>query len=102
MEPRSDSKLTDLWLEGGAPEFSCEAEVARELMATDYIYKTTLYPDVIEDYLRLVASKLKRQHPKLTWTQTWQIVRFYGPISLKIMCLKSACTCIPQRLPDFQ
>jgi hypothetical protein len=95
MEPRSDSALTDRYVRGEVP-WTVDV-VARELMATDHIYKTTLYGETIEEYMRALAHGLKTRHG-LTWTRTWEIVRFYGPISLKLLMLLSCSTCIPERL----
>lgn len=98
MEPRDDSKLTEAYANG---ETSMPAdEVARELFATDYIYRTTLYGDIIEDFMRLVAARLRKDHPGLSWTSTWVIVRFYAPMALKLMCLRSGGSAIPPRMPS--
>ena len=72
--------------------------VARELMATDYIYKVTLYGEMIEEYMRKLASRLRARHTGLSWTKTWEIVRFYGPLSLKLLMLLSCNAIIPERL----
>jgi hypothetical protein len=99
MEPRSDSKLTRMFAEGSVNMYP--DQVARELMATDFIYKFTLYGEMLEEFLRKVAARMKEQHD-MTWTATWQIVRFYGPIALKLICLMQASQTIPQRMrmPD--
>ena len=97
MQPRSDSRLTELYADGHvlmAPD-----QVARELLATDYIYKYTLYGETIEEFLRHVALAVKQQY-SLTWTAPWDIVRFYGPIMLKIICLLTTDCRIPERMPD--
>lgn len=86
MVPREDSKLTDLFVAGHLPGISA-AEVARELVVTDVIYKQTLYGDVIETFLRKLAIALRNAYPCLTWKSTWDIVKFYGPIGLKLMCV---------------
>lgn len=70
------------------------AEVARELMATEFIYQTTLYGETIETFMRAVADRLRTTHA-LSWTATWNIVRFYGPIALKLLLLSSTCQRIP-------
>ena len=99
MEPRSDSRLTQLfadnWLPGAAPD-----QIARELMATDFLYKHTLYGEVIEDFLRRVAARLRTRHRPLSWTATWTIVRYYGPIALKLLCLSYGQVRIPEALPS--
>lgn len=97
MEPRTDSKLTEMFADGQV--YMTAAEVARELMATDYIYKHTLYGEVIEVFLRGVADELRARHPGLSWTATWDIVRFYGPVALKLMLLSAAGTRIPDAAP---
>ena len=94
MTPRSDSRLTELFATGktnmSAPE------VARELMATDFIFKNTLYGELIEDFMRSVADMLRAKFPTLSWTATWTITRFYAPIALKLMCLRSTGARIPE------
>ena len=99
MEPRHDSKLTELFADGALGHTPADV-VARELLATDVVYKQTLYGEFIEEFLRGVAARLRHEHPGLTWTATWTIVRFYGPIALKLMCVSSAGLMIPDRHPD--
>ena len=101
MEPRSDSRLTQLYVDGALEGSWTAPQVARELMATDYIFKHTLYGEVIEVFLRKVAKRLRNMYPGLSWSATWTIVQFYGPIALKLMCLTSACTRIPERMPPL-
>lgn len=96
MDPREDSKLSLLYAQGHVP--LPPDEVARELMCTDFLYKRTLYGDLIEDFLRSVATRLRSEHD-LTWTATWSIVRFYGPIALKLMCISSSGLYMPEHLP---
>ena len=96
MEPRKDSKLTDMFANGSLNMFP--DQVARELMATDFIYKYTLYGEMIEEFMRKVAGRLKQQYD-LTWTSTWNIVRFYAPIGLKLICLLQTQRVIPQYMP---
>ena len=95
MEPRQDSRLTDLFARGQT--FMRADEVARELIATDFVFKHTLYGEIIEEFLRHVANTLRRRH-NLSWKATWDITRFYGPIALKLMCLSSCNVKIPDRL----
>ncbi|RPF81921.1 MAG: hypothetical protein CBC65_001625 [Rhodothermaceae bacterium TMED105] len=96
MEPRKDSKLTEMFASGNLNMFP--DQVARELMATDFIYKYTLYGELIEEFMRKVAGRLKCQYD-LTWTSTWNIVRFYAPIGLKLICLLQTQRVIPQYMP---
>lgn len=96
MEPRSDSTLTDQYAAG---KFDAPPDaVARELMATHFIYQQTLYGEVIEEFMRSVANRLHREHAGLSWTQTWEIVKFYAPIGLKLLCLERSGLAIPPRL----
>ena len=85
MEPRTDSILTKKYA-SGETDMTAQ-EVAKELVCVDYIYKNTLYGEFIEDYMREIAGKLKNKY-RITWTQAWDITRFYGPTSLKLMCMK--------------
>ena len=96
MEPRDDSRLTQLFADGHIhmpPD-----QIARELMATDFIYKHTLYGDLIEEFLRSVAARVRREY-RTSWKATWNIVRFYGPVALKLICLQMAHVGIPQVMP---
>jgi len=94
MKARQDSEFTKMFARG---ELTISAdEVARELVCVDYIYTNTLYGEFIEDYMKELANSIKKKY-KLTWTETWKIVRFYGPDSLKLLCLLSA----QQRLPTL-
>ena len=96
MEPRDDSRLTTMYALGevdGAPD-----AVARELVATDFIYQHTPYGELIEDFLRAVAARLRAEHA-LSWKATWQVVRFYGPIALRLMCLDRCGLRIPDHSP---
>lgn len=95
MQPRTDSHLTTEFVRGtlGWPV----DVVARELMATDFLYKTTLYGETIEEFLRAVALRLRGLYD-LSWSATWRIVRFYGPMALKLLMLLHTRSRIPARL----
>lgn len=99
MEPRDDSHLTRMYASGeiDAPP----DQIARELMATDFIFKHTLYGEIIEEFLRRVAQRLRHKFRPLSWTSTWTIVRFYGPIALKLMCLSSTGVRIPDTMAGW-
>ena len=99
MEPRDDSKLTLMYAEGKT-DMSAQ-EVARELMAVDYIFKHTLYGEFIEEYMRRVAKHVKQTY-KLTWADTWVIVRIYAPTALKLQCLLATGQRIPPHMPQNQ
>lgn len=97
MIPRNDSKLTILFCEEKI-DWSAQ-EVARELIATDFIFSNTLYGEVIADFMRQVAGYIKKRYTKLTWTQVWDITRFYAPVALKLICLSTSGLAIPPCLP---
>lgn len=99
MTPRNDSRLTELFANGQLPPYMTADVVARELMCTDYIFKNTLYGEVIEDYMRAVAALLRDTY-KLSWDATWNITRFYAPIALKLMCVSSSSVRIPNAMED--
>lgn len=96
MEPRSDSQLTALYERGLLPGVSAR-KVARELVATHFIYQNTLYKELIEEYMRHVANRLRATYA-LSWTSTWQIVRFYAPVALKLHMVIQTATRIPEFL----
>lgn len=93
MAPRADSALTRLYARGDI-DWTAD-EVARELVATDFVYSHTLYGEVIEDFMRAVCARLRREH-KLSWTAAWRIVRFYAPLALKCMCVDACGVRIPE------
>lgn len=92
MEPRTDSYLTKMY-GNKETEYSAE-EVAKELVCVNYIFTNTLYGELQEDYMRQLAKLLKNKY-NLTWTSAWEIVKYYGPISLKLLCLTSSNEHIP-------
>jgi hypothetical protein len=97
MQPRDDSQLTHMFADG---TIALQAdEVARELMATDFIYKHTLYGQLIEEFMRHVATYVNRTY-HISWKATWKIVKFYGPRAIKLICLLNSGQHIPVRMPD--
>ena len=95
MVPRTDSRLTEAYARG---EVSISAhEVARELMATDFIFKNTIYGEIIEEFMRRVSERLRDTY-ELSWTSTWTIVRAYAPNALKLMLISASGLRIPDRL----
>ena len=66
-------------------------------MATHYIFSTTLYGEVLPEFMRLVAARLREQYG-LNWTATWTIVRAYAPTALKLMMLSGVGARIPEHL----
>ena len=101
MSPRDDSRLTDLFSKGELPPFMTADVVARELMCTDYIYKNTLYGELIEEYMRAVANRLRETY-RLSWNATWNVTRFYAPIALKLMCVSSSGIRVPDRMVPIE
>lgn len=97
MQPRADSKLTLMYAARQLPDSMDAAMVARELMATDFIYKHTLYEEVLPQFMRSVANTLRQRHA-LSWSATWIIVRAYAPMALKLMMLSSSGYFIPEHL----
>lgn len=97
MVPRDDSRLTELFAMGQLPAYMTADVVARELMCTDFIYKNTLYGEIIEEYMRNVADYLRETY-RISWDATWKITRFYAPIALKLMCVSSSCVRVPNAL----
>ena len=101
MPPRTDSRLTELYARGELPEHMTAEVVARELMCTDFIYRQTLYGELIEDYMRHVARLLHERY-HISWSSTWEVTRLYAPIALKLMCVSASGLRIPATLPlDF-
>lgn len=98
MEPRSDSRLTEMYANGQINWYP--EEVARELIATDFIYKHTLYGETIEDFMKALAKQLKDTYV-LDWKTTWKIVQFYGPIALKLLMLIKCDLKIPHMTPKI-
>ena len=98
MSPRNDSALTVKYEKGELP-FHTARSVARELVATHFIFQETLYGEVIEGYMRCVAERLRSTY-HLSWSATWEIVRFYAPIALKLMMVCSTNIRIPKFLRD--
>lgn len=100
MTPRTDSVLTHRFLKGDI-EWPVDV-VARELMATDFLYRRTLYGEFLEEYMRAMAVRLRERHPALSWSETWVVVRFYGPLTLKLYMVLHCLVRIPQKMdsPD--
>lgn len=99
MTPRRDSRLTEKYARGELDACWTADVVARELCCTDFIFKQTLYGEMIEVFLRQVAARVHRDY-RISWTQTWNIVQFYGPIALKILCLERCGIAMPQLTPS--
>lgn len=95
MEPRDDSKLSFLYATGEI-EDSVEM-VARELCSVDYIHKNTEYNTMIEEVMREIAGQCKKKYG-LSWTDTWEIVRFYVPTMLKLYCVRIGNLHIPNNI----
>ena len=87
MMPRDDSQLTYKYAIGEL-EDDVPSSIANELMLVDKLHKETQYAHILEPALRELASVVKNTH-RITWTETWSIVRFYGPTMLKLYCARS-------------
>ena len=101
MTPRNDSVLTERYAMGQTLDFGhvTADEIARELMATDFIYKNTLYGEVIQDFMRDAAETLRDMYG-LSWSAAWKIIRAYAPNALKLMMLSASGVRIPGRVCD--
>ena len=99
MTPRDDSRLTELYARGELPPHMTADVVARELLCTDFVYRHTLYGEIIEEYMRQVAQRLHDAY-RLSWSATWNVTRFYAPIALKLMCVSACGLRVPNILPD--
>lgn len=92
MEPRNDSQLTWNYAIGDLDdEDDVPSAIAKELVTIDNIYKKTNYGAIIEDVMRELAFCLKKKY-RITWGDTWDIVRFYGPTMLKLYCHRKILT----------
>lgn len=89
MEPRDDSVLTFRYGAGGLEEEDVPSAIASELYIVDRLYKHTEYGNLLEEVLRGLAHHIKHKY-RLPWTDTWEIVRFYGPTMCKLYCSKIA------------
>ena len=91
MQPRSDSRLTEMYARGEAdPEYWNAHVVAHELVMVDRIHRETIYGAILEQYLRYLADASHRAHPRIPWSELWRIVRFYGTPMLKLYALRKA------------
>ena len=88
MEPRNDSQLTFNYACGLLEEDDVPSTIASELVIVDKIFKETEYAAIIEDVLREIAHHFKFKY-NLSWSDTWEMVRFYGPTMLKLHCIKT-------------
>lgn len=84
MLPRSDSRLTYEY----ATNHSLFADdVVSELIMVDYIHQRTLYGMWKETVFSSMARYIKEAFG-LTWTDAWQLTRFYAPPMLQLFCLQ--------------
>ena len=87
MEPRKDSQLTFRYATDDSSA-DLPSSIANELVFVDMICQKTSYCAIIEYVMRIIAFKIKRKHTNLTWTDTWDITRFYVPSMLKLHCVR--------------
>jgi hypothetical protein len=92
MVPRPDSRYAEKYSRGELAE-SADA-VARELVCTNVLYEQTLYGEYLEEFMRSLATELKNRY-SLTWTTTWNIVQFYGPLILKLLMVRECGIVMP-------
>lgn len=85
MEPRDDSRLTYTYAMSDGTELP--SVIADELVMVDKIYQTTPYGRILEEVLREIANFVRSKY-RLSWIDTWEVTRFYGPTMLKLYCLK--------------
>lgn len=78
--PRDDSQMAFLFARGETNKTL--AETVNEIRLVNLLYDHTDYKTTVEDSLRGIAQKINEDG--LGWRQTWQIVRKYGPVMMKI------------------
>ena len=92
MEPRNDSRLTFNYAVGLLEDAEdIPSAVANELVVVDRIFRETNYSSIVEAVLREIAAQVKQRY-RISWTDTWDIVRFYGPVLVKLHCIKTLST----------
>lgn len=87
MQPRNDSVLTFNYAVDNAEPGDSPIAIARELVVVNYIFQNTNYGAIVEEVLRALSNSVKSRYG-LTWKQSWDIVRFYGPTIVKLYCVK--------------
>jgi hypothetical protein len=89
MKPRDDSTLTVQYARGLVDWLYADAtDVANDLVAVNFVYEKTLYNEIVRETLREVAEWLRNMY-RLSWGDTWQIVRVYAPTMVKLYCVDS-------------
>ena len=90
MAPRTDSRLTIQYARGTCdPIYSTASVVAQELVLVDFVFRETLYGEIVEDVMRAVAHRLKKTYRRASWHDVWDVTKFYVPTMLKLYCLMS-------------
>jgi hypothetical protein len=85
---RGDSRLTQRFADGTCdPTYVTPDDVVNTMCAVDFVYKHTLYGELVEETLRHVADGLHRMYPHVSWATLWDVVRNYAPLALKLQCL---------------
>ena len=94
LSPRDDSRLSYMFATG---QISDEIDtVVHELVVVDAIHRHTAYGEVIEEVMREVASRCHQKY-RLSWSDTWDMVRFYVPSMLKLHCVAQTGMQFPER-----
>lgn len=88
MDPRDDSQLTYNFAIKALEEEDNPRAIANELNIVNNLYNNTRYGVILEEVLRGIAQHVKDRY-RLSWKDTWEIVRFYGPTMLKMHCFKT-------------
>ena len=97
MHPRRDSRLSIDYAKGNVHwMYTHPMVVAEELYIIDDLYRSTLYGNIIEEVMRLVAAHYKDKY-NASWSETWRIVRFHVPLMLKMYCIEV----FQKRVPAF-
>lgn len=85
---REDSVLIRRFVDGTCDvTYATADDVANTMHAVDYVYKRTVYGEVVQDTLRHLADGLHAEYPLVSWTQLWETVREHAPLALKLQCL---------------
>jgi len=85
MECRNDSTLLKRFVDDTLRPRTEPKQLALEISTIHKIHTHTLYPELIEDIMRQVATTIREQY-SLPWGDTWIIVRTYVPSMLKLYC----------------
>ena len=100
FEVRDDSRLAYEHAVGRMPHCS-EWDVAHEMMCVQWMCRTAAYPAVQEEFLRTLATEMRKKYKLRSWNTAWKITRDMGPDLLKYVCIAQAGG-IPNFVPRLQ